>query len=203
MSYSSRMSPTITSRMSSSVTMPLTPPNSSMTTAMCRRRARISRSTLETPCSLGDEIDRRAHQIAERRALELVVLEQAKEVFGVEQADDVVDLLAIDRESRMALGGDETQHFGSGVSISMAQTWVRGTITSRAMRSFSSSTLRIISAGSSAERARLLPSVTTHSTSVSVRRASRGASGPSWREASRPITESGRRAGPPAARGGA
>ncbi len=41
-SFSSRMSPTISSRMSSSVTRPAVPPNSSLTMAMCRRLARMS-----------------------------------------------------------------------------------------------------------------------------------------------------------------
>ena len=42
-SYSSSISPTISSTMSSSVTMPLVPPNSSTTTARWKRRACISR----------------------------------------------------------------------------------------------------------------------------------------------------------------
>ncbi len=41
-SFSSRMSPTISSRMSSSVTSPAVPPNSSLTMAMCSRFARMS-----------------------------------------------------------------------------------------------------------------------------------------------------------------
>ena len=55
-------------------------------------------------------------------SLQLVVLEQAKEVFGVEKADDVVDLVAVNREARVALAGDEAKHLGRGVSTSMAET---------------------------------------------------------------------------------
>ena len=50
------------------------PPNSSMTTAMCRRRARISRSTLETPCISGTKLTGARTRSPSGVVLQLVVL---------------------------------------------------------------------------------------------------------------------------------
>jgi hypothetical protein len=61
---------------------------------------------------LGHEVDGRADEVAEGRRLGLVVLEEAEEVFRVEQADDVVDLVAVDGKARVPLARHEAEHLG-------------------------------------------------------------------------------------------
>ena len=84
---------------------------------------------------------------------------------------------------------------GSAVASSMPRMCRRGTITSRAVRSLKSSTLRIISAGPFAMAPAFSPSLTAHSTSVSVMRASTVRALGTRRPTARPTTASGSASG--------
>src|ERR1019366_585165 len=80
---------------------------------------------------------------------------------------------------------------GSGMPSSTPRMCRRGTMTSRAVRSLKSSTLRIISAGPLAIEPAFSPSLTAHSTSVSVMRASTVCTRGTRRPTARPTTASG------------
>ena len=63
---------------------------------------------------LGDEVRGLADDLAQRRLLLVAAFEELEEILRVEQADDVVDLLAINRVARVAAVRDEGQRVVEG-----------------------------------------------------------------------------------------
>ena len=61
---------------------------------------------------LADEHDGRAQDVGELRRGEPAVAHHDEEVLRVEQADDVVDVLAVDGVARVLLGRDQRDHLG-------------------------------------------------------------------------------------------
>ncbi len=116
MSYSSRIGPTISSMRSSKVTIPAVPPCSSTTIAMCTFRSFISRSSSPTCLASGVKYGSRA--IARQRALIVAVDAVAQQVLRVDDADDVVDVLLVDRDARVSVLDDDADHVGDRIRCS-------------------------------------------------------------------------------------
>ena len=107
-SYSSVISPTISSRMSSMVTTPAVPPYSSTTIAMWLRAALHLLEQLVDPLAVGDE-HRAAHHGGEHGGRAAVGSLGPDEVLEVGDADDVVDVLAEHRQPRVAAAQGQPQ----------------------------------------------------------------------------------------------
>ena len=98
-SYSSVISPTISSSRSSMVTSPAVPPYSSTTIAKWVRRACMSRSSSSAGFESGTKQRRPHHGLDPLRGLGLVLVEDPLgDVLEVGDADDVVEVLADDRD---------------------------------------------------------------------------------------------------------
>ena len=102
-SYSSWISPTISSIRSSIVTRPAVPPYSSSTIAMCtlRRWSMCSRSSTEIDSGTKSGV-RSSVRMSNCSSLR----QDRQQVLGVEDADDVVDRLLVDRDARVARDDD-------------------------------------------------------------------------------------------------
>ena len=100
MSCSSAMSPTISSRMSSSVTTPISAPYSSTTMAKCSRRRLNASSCFSSvvPSGMNHGL---ARQLDDVDALQLPVVgvQRAQQALGMQHADDVVRLVAPQRDA--------------------------------------------------------------------------------------------------------
>ena len=109
-SYSSWISPTISSMRSSMETRPAVPPCSSRTIAIwTRRRCRLWRRSSTSIDSGTNSGVRRRPRIG-RRAV--VAHEVGQQVLGVEDADDVVDAAVVDRDARVALRARSSRRSG-------------------------------------------------------------------------------------------
>ena len=120
-SCSSSMSPVISSMMSSSVTMPRSAPYSSTTMAKCSWRARKawswSNSTVDSGMNQGGVM---TSSILTARGPP-GGLDGAEQVLGVDHADDVVGLAAIERDARVGRRqhlGDDRRPSAASASIS-------------------------------------------------------------------------------------
>ena len=114
-SYSSVISPTISSRMSSIVTSPAVPPYSSMTTATCTCLACISRSSSSTGFDSGMKYAGRMTSSTFSVAV-LVLVDPAGEVLEVGDAEDVVLVLTDDRDAGEAAAQRERQRLPHGLA---------------------------------------------------------------------------------------
>ncbi len=121
MSYSSRMSPTISSIMSSSVMRPISVPYSSTTSAKWLRWRRKALS-----CSFTGVVSGTNHGFS---AIALTSSasarprdrrHRAEQILGVQNADDVIRLTAIERQARMRAlerHGDDLGREGKSASM--------------------------------------------------------------------------------------
>ena len=114
-SYSSAISPTISSRMSSMVTRPAVPPYSSMTTAKWNWPRCISRSRSSIGLLSGMWLHRphRVQDMHRRRAG--VGVDAAGDVLEVEQAEHVVRAVADDRDAGEARAQEQRHRLPQGL----------------------------------------------------------------------------------------
>jgi hypothetical protein len=73
-------------------------------------RTHLSQDTGDALC-LGHEVDGSSNEVDEWARLKFYVLQDAKKVFRVEKANDVIDLVAIYGKARMAFTRDEFEDF--------------------------------------------------------------------------------------------
>ena len=109
-SNSSTISPTSSSMRSSSVTSPAVPPYSSTTIAMWNAAGLHLAQQLGDALGLGHEVGG-ARQLADGALLVAVAL-GSHEVLGVDDADDVVDALAADRDAAVAVEEHDLHRVG-------------------------------------------------------------------------------------------
>ena len=154
-SCSSAMSPTISSMMSSRVTRPCSAPYSSTTRAKWERRRRNSRSWSSRVVDLGDEVGlhRHVHDVEplEDAGAAAVVgdeaVDGAREILGVDDADDVLGLAAEDRDAGVGRVDRLREDLAGGSSASIISMSRRCIITSSTWRSPKSSALEPALAG--------------------------------------------------------
>ena len=104
-SYSSWISPTISSSRSSIVTRPAVPPYSSSTIAMWTLRRWNSWSRSSTLIDSGTNTGVRRIERSDGRSVDRA-LQERQQVLGVQDADDLVDRLLVDRDPAVALLDD-------------------------------------------------------------------------------------------------